>query len=301
MHRIVMIITSYAGHVELRSAHRRTFSNDDLDEMGIKRVFLLSKLTVYNEMQISQKAIEHEHFRFGDIIQGNFIEAYRNLTLKHIMGLKWTSTQCNKCSVVLKLDDDIVFNINAILNCINSTQIDNDENFLMGYVLRGMKPIRLKANKWYVTYNEYSKSFYPPFLSGWMYFTNPKTAGALVRVARETPYFWIDDVFVTGILASTCNIKLKDIKFQHMFLEYFELMDCCVKDMIDKKIMCEYAIGPNGNDDNMLVKFNDALKMCAVNKCSPRPINRSLNDTCISAKRSFPINIGNPSISVLRL
>lgn len=43
-----MIITSYAGHVELRSAHRRAFSSNDLEKIGIKRVFLLAKFPTVN-------------------------------------------------------------------------------------------------------------------------------------------------------------------------------------------------------------------------------------------------------------
>ena len=35
-----------------------------------------------------QKIVDEEHKLYGDIVQGSFIENYKNLTLKGIMGLK---------------------------------------------------------------------------------------------------------------------------------------------------------------------------------------------------------------------
>ncbi len=36
---------------------------------------------------------------------------YRNLTYKHIMGLKWVSTHCSNAHTVVKVDDDTFVNI----------------------------------------------------------------------------------------------------------------------------------------------------------------------------------------------
>ncbi len=36
---------------------------------------------------------------------------YRNLTYKHIMGLKWVSTYCSNAHTVVKVDDDTFVNI----------------------------------------------------------------------------------------------------------------------------------------------------------------------------------------------
>lgn len=44
-----MIITSYFGHIELRSAHRRTYPVDLLENLGIKRVFLLATVSKHSE------------------------------------------------------------------------------------------------------------------------------------------------------------------------------------------------------------------------------------------------------------
>lgn len=93
--QIVLLVTSYAGDVETRSAIRQAYPQQVLDEMHIKRVFLLARIHPdRNRNQVSQAAIQNEHEHFRDVIQGDFIEDYRNLTLKHLMGLHWACWRC---------------------------------------------------------------------------------------------------------------------------------------------------------------------------------------------------------------
>ena len=39
-----------------------------------------------------------EHRRHGDILQGSFVDTYRNLTYKNIMGKLWASSACTQVS-----------------------------------------------------------------------------------------------------------------------------------------------------------------------------------------------------------
>lgn len=41
-----------------------------------------------------QSKLEEENKRYQDLIQGNFLDAYRNMTYKHVMGLKWATYYC---------------------------------------------------------------------------------------------------------------------------------------------------------------------------------------------------------------
>ena len=62
------------------------------------------------------KAIEYENELYQDVVQEDFIDAYKNLTYKGIMALKWISTYCPHTKYVLKVDDDIVVNTFTLLN-----------------------------------------------------------------------------------------------------------------------------------------------------------------------------------------
>ncbi|GJQ75040.1 hypothetical protein Trydic_g9659 [Trypoxylus dichotomus] len=183
---------------------RRAFSNDDLRQMGLGRIFLLG----YNERDkfLTQAAIANEAQRFGDIVQGNFAEAYRNLTYKHVMGLKWISQYCANTKYVIKMDDDIVVDMRQFITLLKKLKIPSP-NYIVGYILRGMSPIREPANKWYVTWDEYEPAHYPTFVSGWLYVTTPHVAIEISNMANDDNYFWIDDVLVTGIFAQKLKIR----------------------------------------------------------------------------------------------
>ena len=47
--------------------------------------------------------IQEEHRLYGDVVQGSFMESYKNLTLKAIMGLKWVTTYCSNAKYVIKV------------------------------------------------------------------------------------------------------------------------------------------------------------------------------------------------------
>lgn len=65
----ILLVTSYVGHDQVRSAHRAAISGNDLDKLNIVRVFLLADIPL-KEKFITQKAIQNENDHFNDIVQG---------------------------------------------------------------------------------------------------------------------------------------------------------------------------------------------------------------------------------------
>lgn len=65
----ILLVTSYVGHDEVRSAHRTAISNSILQQLNVLRVFLLAEIPEKEEY-IKQGAIESEHQHFNDIVQG---------------------------------------------------------------------------------------------------------------------------------------------------------------------------------------------------------------------------------------
>lgn len=66
-------------------------------------------------------------------------------------------------------------------------------------------------SKWRVTHDEYSERWYPPYCMGWVILYSPDTALALSNEALKEPYFWIDDVHITGniIYNYSCFLTVK--------------------------------------------------------------------------------------------
>lgn len=290
----LIMVTSYFGNIETRSAMRRSFSREDLKRINTRRVFLLGESP--DDKYTTQQSVENESKRFGDIIQGNFKEAYRNLTYKHVMGLLWVREYCQNTKFVIKMDDDIVVNVERIPLLLSSLKLPENKPFITGYILRNMKPIREPANKWYVTQEEYSLSSYPDFVSGWFYITTPKTCSGLLNFTKTAKYFWIDDTYVTGILAKKLKVRLFDISKN--FTVHSEFIDCCINGIRRGNLNCDIMIGPNGGNSNLFYDFNLVMNVCNLNLCVSREL--PLNETCVAEKK-FPLGKGNAVIEPYKL
>lgn len=283
----IQLVTSYAGNVEARSALRRAYPAAELESIGIVRVFLLAVLPSTHE--VSQRALVNENERFSDLLQGSFLESYRNLTYKHVMGLKWVIEHCKNIKYIIKTDDDILVDMYQLINLIEKTNFQ-----MMGYVLKNMKPIRLTANKWYVTKEEYSEDTYPPFLSGWMYVLQISAAKKLLSHVRDFKYFWIDDLFVTGLLSQKANVTMLDIS--NSFSLHPEVVECCLR----KGLACGFIAAPNGGDYALQLKFQAHVKQCYVEACPTLPPGTKVEDRCV-AKRKLPkLRKGLPKITVIQ-
>ncbi|VDD78967.1 unnamed protein product, partial [Mesocestoides corti] len=58
---------------------------------------------------------------FGDMIIGDYVDTYVNLTYKLIASHRWASAFCqDKSDVFLFIDDDYEFNAKNVLNYLNS-------------------------------------------------------------------------------------------------------------------------------------------------------------------------------------
>lgn len=212
------------------------------------------------------------------------------------MGLKWASTECSHANFILKVDDDTVFNIERTYKLLLKENLDNT---MLGYMLNNTKPRRSKQNKWYVTFEEYARSEYPSYLSGWYYATTPSVAGKICDEAVYHPKFWIDDILVTGILTETLNIKLRQLPANY-WLEYYELLECCLNGMLKEHLMCEYVVGPNGNRNNLIYEFNDAVTNCDKN-CTKRSHVKPLKQSCVAYRERNIYSEGAAEIHHFRL
>lgn len=300
-HLGIIIVTSYVGHDDVRSTHRQALTQQKLRSMGLLRVFLLADIPP-SEKFIEQKSIYDESDRFADIVQGNFVEAYRNLTYKHVMGLRWAAIECSMAKYIIKVDDDTVFDVFHLVNYLDNLESTLDyanEHLLAGYILDGKKPIRLQASKWYVSMQEYDGSVYPDYLSGWLYVTNPRTARSLVVESQVQKFFWIDDTWVTGVLREKRNIPLT--RLNKWFSANSQFLDCCVDDARKHSFKCDYHVGPNGGDGKLIAAFVSAMEKCYDGDCVERTPSQSVKQTCVGQVKNIIGQHGEAVVKSIRL
>jgi len=200
---LLVLVISAPGNVENRRTIRETWGR------GFHRLlFMLGAV----ESRAAQAALEEENRTYRDLVQGSFLDSYRNLTYKHVMALKWTAYYCPGARYVLKTDDDVFVNSPAVLDFLSqdlspwgARRLILCPTLTFGHVVRSLK------SKWRVSPQEYPGRMYPPYCAGWVVLYSPDVVFLLYREAQRTEYFWIEDVHVTGTLAARANLTLTPI------------------------------------------------------------------------------------------
>ena len=54
-----------------------------------------------------QRRLEEENSKHGDLVQGDFLDTYHNLSYKATMGNLWVAEFCSQAQFVVKTDDDM--------------------------------------------------------------------------------------------------------------------------------------------------------------------------------------------------
>ncbi|XP_063850321.1 beta-1,3-galactosyltransferase 5-like [Scylla paramamosain] len=204
-------IASYS--LASRRRIRNTWGNRAAAEStGMMTVFVLG---VTNNIQY-QQLIEEESQTYHDIIQVNFIDSYRNLTLKTLTILHWTKTYCPGASWLLKSDEDIFVNPFALRNIVaNHTQAG-----FVCFLNRFLWVCRKGKNcpqKWAVSSQEYQHSIYPPYCLGPAYAISSNMVRKVFTDANKTHPFVMEDVYFTGILALHHMAEYVDLKGRFYF------------------------------------------------------------------------------------
>lgn len=210
---IVILIHSDPRKIDERKSIRESWGSVRFySGANMVPLFLLARV---NDDTL-QKQLVLESKVYLDIIQGNFIDSYRNLTYKSVMGLHWVQNYCDHAKFVVKVDDDTLIDIYHLVNFLFQTSPDgNLNNFLYCSVFRNQGPRRTTDDKWFVTEHEYPYSKYPPYCEGFAYIMSFDVSKSLYETSSEVKFYWIDDVFVTGFVALKAGVFQRDLEHGH--------------------------------------------------------------------------------------
>ncbi|XP_021003660.1 beta-1,3-galactosyltransferase 1 isoform X2 [Parasteatoda tepidariorum] len=252
---LVVFIHSAPANFRNRQVIRDTWGREDnLPQDLIRVVFLLGSVTD----PFMQRRINQENNLYHDIVQGNFFDSYRNLTYKHVMGLKWVTHYCRQARFIFKADDDIFVDIFQLTNFLKETfgPTGGVANIMMCYVYRTPPVKRSQRSKWRVSFKEYPGRYYPSYCAGWGIILSPDVVFKLYLQSSKIPYFWVDDVHVTGTLAELVGVSHLD------FTEKLDVNNIDIEKWIDSKdVMRPYLFGtPNSDMATILTLWNRTLQ-----------------------------------------
>lgn len=208
--KLLIFVASSVDHFSQRKVIRETWGLKLLqDAYNYRIVFLLGKSD-----EQTQFLIVHESYRYGDLVQINLTESFRNLGLKSVAGLQWSKRFCKQADFVMKTDDDILVHVPNLLDAISKVQ--TPDSLLMCHENRMRKILRKELldevalppsyHKYEVSENELPGEYYPPYCSGMAYIFSSPVRDRILDATKATPIFFIEDVYLTGFCRHKAGI-----------------------------------------------------------------------------------------------
>ncbi|XP_065359389.1 serine/threonine-protein kinase phg2 [Calliphora vicina] len=116
----LILIHSAPKNYEKRQVIRETWGSisHHTAESPLRVLFLLGAVA----SQQVQEDLQQENNMYRDIIQGSFIDDYRNMTYKHIMAFKWFLYSCPQAQILIKVDDDVYVNTPQLIKYLKEQQ-----------------------------------------------------------------------------------------------------------------------------------------------------------------------------------
>lgn len=155
---LLAMVTISTSKFRTRNIIRKTWSNQSL-VTNMRVVFLLgiSLNSTINDL------IKQESSLYSDIVQQSFLDTYRNLTLKTLMGLKWASIYCSNSKFIMKVDDNVFVNSIKLIDYLNrllDTNIPISNSFFCKSWFNSTVR-RDNKSKFYVSREDYIENIYP--------------------------------------------------------------------------------------------------------------------------------------------
>ncbi|GFN75382.1 hexosyltransferase [Plakobranchus ocellatus] len=192
----VMLVHSAAGHFSRRERYRKAYTNGTLvnGQHKLKVVFLIGHVL---DAQI-QIDLEIENRKYGDTLIGVFLDTYQNLTLKAVMGYRWAAEYCGNTKLIIKMDDDVFFNVGKFFDTFWSEKTHSKRSIFCN--VWEQAPVG-RSGKWKVEKDIFANDTYHfPYCAGFFIVITTDLLVPMYNAAKSIDFFWIDDVFMYGMV-----------------------------------------------------------------------------------------------------
>ncbi|GAB6025848.1 hypothetical protein CHUAL_011828 [Chamberlinius hualienensis] len=237
---MLIIIGSHPSHTALRDVLRKSIVRSSKSTYRIVFPFGLLQ-NVYD-----QQLLENESKQHGDIVQGNFIDSYHNVTLRDLMALRWAWQRCSQSTFIIRFDDDIAVDVAKVINVLNEC-CSTKPVFIGCFVVWQQAPVA-RTGRYSLSEREHPENIYDDYCNGWMYTMTPQMAFLLDWASFHVQYYWMNDAYITGSLVHYLGITHTQLSID--YADEIEQM----KNMIQSQQNIshrEYTLGPTGADLNL--------------------------------------------------
>ncbi|KAK3083969.1 hypothetical protein FSP39_006086 [Pinctada imbricata] len=203
-------VKSSPGNFRNRIAIRKSWGNSASSHRNRLIFSLGSTLDLTHQIHVDREMEQYE-----DILQGTFQDTYKNLTLKTINSIQWTSRYCSSANFVLFVDDDVIVNFKNLENFLWQLPLIEREQLITGYVITEYPSPNRFETKFALSLDEYRHPCYPPYISDPVVVTSGKMVKLFADAIPYVKPFVFEDVYL-GIIVSKLGIKLSPVH-NHLF------------------------------------------------------------------------------------
>lgn len=190
---LLIAVHTARNNFDAREAIRETYGGlKSYKSWNLKVVFFMG-IAGTSEPTFVEPLLREESANYSDIVVGDFMDTYKNLSYKHIMIYKWADQHCYHPNIefVLKVDDDIFVNIFNVMDDI-IPQLKSDKKSYRGLSMYGNGPQRGPKDKWYVSEDDYELDLYPDYCSGSAYVMKAEVIHKIVIASEKIPFrLWV--------------------------------------------------------------------------------------------------------------
>ena len=219
---LLVLILGAVDNVQMRMSHRETWANVTKVNGGKIEFAFVHGRTLDKNAEIS---LAMESNVFDDIIQFDFIDSYRNLTMKTILSFRWTLKYCPQATFVVRTMDDVIINLFQLLSILEDAVppklLYHGCGIVGGDILHGGK-YDFWSN---VPFSPRKATKYAPYISGTAITMTMDVIRMFYAQSCVSPIVWPDDGYL-GYLSLVLGIPLRsDLKFCREALFHFYVSD----------------------------------------------------------------------------
>uniref|UniRef100_A0A4W6CEB6 Hexosyltransferase n=1 Tax=Lates calcarifer TaxID=8187 RepID=A0A4W6CEB6_LATCA len=190
---LVLIVPVAPANRAHRDVIRNTWGGESLVLGKVVKLFFLLGLQTGEGSEQLQEQLLQESTEHQDLIQSDFLDCYKNLTIKTMMMLEWLDTYCSGASYAMKIDSDMFLNVPNLINMLSHAP---KENYMSGLVVRQAVVLRDRTSKWCLPVELYPHPRYPRYALGLGYVLSLDLPKKLVGASRHVKAVYIEDVYL---------------------------------------------------------------------------------------------------------
>lgn len=203
---VVLIVPVKPSNSLHRDIVRQTWGGEKLILGKAVKLFFMVGRHIGDQAEAVQARLLSESGRHRDVIQSDFLDCYKNLTIKTMVMLEWLDSYCSSASYAMKVDSDVFLNGHNLVNMLLNAP---KQNYMTGFVEKHARVRRDPASKWYVPVDLYPDPYYVPYALGVGYILSLDLPEKLVEASKHVRAFYLEDVYL-GLCMNYSGIPFTD-------------------------------------------------------------------------------------------